>query len=161
MRVVASGINPSDIETRRGFGAKAMPFSWIIPHQDGEGVRYRGGIRRLALRAVRQAGRQRVLRGRGVPQSSGDDRAPMPVRRRRRSRQANPRPGWKGRRGQCGDPSCETGGGVGGGDGEPRRAGGRRASGRGRSGHQQVRGGCLLNGEIGGGWPRSRSHRGR
>jgi NADPH:quinone reductase-like Zn-dependent oxidoreductase len=36
--VVASGINPSDIKTRTGFGGKAMPFPRIVPHQDGAGV---------------------------------------------------------------------------------------------------------------------------
>jgi NADPH:quinone reductase len=38
VRVVASGINPSDIKTRTGFGGKAMPFARIVPHQDGAGV---------------------------------------------------------------------------------------------------------------------------
>lgn len=38
VRVVASGINPSDIKTRTGFGGKAMPFPRIVPHQDGAGV---------------------------------------------------------------------------------------------------------------------------
>ncbi|GES46460.1 NADPH:quinone oxidoreductase [Rhizobium dioscoreae] len=38
VRVVASGINPSDIKTRTGFGGKAMPFLRIVPHQDGAGV---------------------------------------------------------------------------------------------------------------------------
>jgi NADPH:quinone reductase-like Zn-dependent oxidoreductase len=32
-----SGINPSDIKTRTGFGGKAMPFPLIVPHQDGAG----------------------------------------------------------------------------------------------------------------------------
>ena len=38
VRVVASGINRSDIKTRTGFGGKAMPFPRIVPHQDGAGV---------------------------------------------------------------------------------------------------------------------------
>lgn len=38
VRVVASGINPSDIKTRTGFGGKALPFPRIVPHQDGAGV---------------------------------------------------------------------------------------------------------------------------
>ncbi|WP_210012495.1 NADPH:quinone reductase [Neorhizobium galegae] len=38
VRVVASGINPSDIKTRTRFGGKAMPFPLIVPHQDGAGV---------------------------------------------------------------------------------------------------------------------------
>jgi len=38
VKVVASGINPSDIKTRTGFGGKAMPFPRIVPHQDGAGV---------------------------------------------------------------------------------------------------------------------------
>ncbi len=38
VRVVASGINPSDIKTRTGFGGKAMPFARIVPHQDGAGI---------------------------------------------------------------------------------------------------------------------------
>lgn len=38
VRVVVSGINPSDIKTRTGFGGKAMPFPRIVPHQDGAGV---------------------------------------------------------------------------------------------------------------------------
>lgn len=38
VRVAASGINPSDIKTRTGFGGKAMPFGRIVPHQDGAGV---------------------------------------------------------------------------------------------------------------------------
>ncbi len=38
VRVIASGINPSDIKTRTGFGGKAMPFPRIVPHQDGAGV---------------------------------------------------------------------------------------------------------------------------
>jgi NADPH:quinone reductase-like Zn-dependent oxidoreductase len=38
VRVAASGINPSDIKTRTGFGGKAMPFPRIVPHQDGAGV---------------------------------------------------------------------------------------------------------------------------
>jgi NADPH2:quinone reductase len=38
VRVIASGINPSDIKTRTGFGGKAMPFGRIVPHQDGAGV---------------------------------------------------------------------------------------------------------------------------
>lgn len=38
VRIVVSGINPSDIKTRVGFGGKAMPFPRIVPHQDGSGV---------------------------------------------------------------------------------------------------------------------------
>ncbi len=38
VRVVVSGINPSDLKTRTGFGGKAMPFPRIVPHQDGAGV---------------------------------------------------------------------------------------------------------------------------
>ncbi|MBW9070078.1 NADPH:quinone reductase [Agrobacterium pusense] len=38
VRVVASGVNPSDIKTRTGFGGKPMPFPRIVPHQDGAGI---------------------------------------------------------------------------------------------------------------------------
>ena len=38
VRIVVSGINPSDIKTRTGFGGKAMPFPRIVPHQDGAGI---------------------------------------------------------------------------------------------------------------------------
>ncbi|MDK4717822.1 NADPH:quinone reductase [Rhizobium sp. CNPSo 3968] len=38
IRVVVSGINPSDIKTRTGFGGKLMPFPRIVPHQDGAGI---------------------------------------------------------------------------------------------------------------------------
>ena len=38
IRVVASGINLSDIKTRTGFGGKPMPFPRIVPHQDGAGI---------------------------------------------------------------------------------------------------------------------------
>ncbi|PND25973.1 NADPH:quinone reductase [Sinorhizobium sp. M4_45] len=38
VRVVASGINPSDIKARIGFGGKLMPFPRIVPHQDGAGI---------------------------------------------------------------------------------------------------------------------------
>lgn len=37
VRMMFSGINPSDIKTRTGFGGKAMPFPLIVPHQDGAG----------------------------------------------------------------------------------------------------------------------------
>ncbi|KQO76161.1 NADPH:quinone reductase [Rhizobium sp. Leaf262] len=38
VRMMFSGINPSDIKTRTGFGGKAMPFPLIVPHQDGAGI---------------------------------------------------------------------------------------------------------------------------
>lgn len=38
VKVVTSGINPSDMKTRTGFGGKAMPFPRIVPHQDGAGI---------------------------------------------------------------------------------------------------------------------------
>lgn len=37
MRVHVSGLNPTDLKARTGFSS-AMPFSRIIPHQDGAGV---------------------------------------------------------------------------------------------------------------------------
>jgi NADPH:quinone reductase-like Zn-dependent oxidoreductase len=38
VRVVASGINPSDVKRRTGFGGMAMEFPRVVPHQDGAGV---------------------------------------------------------------------------------------------------------------------------
>jgi len=38
VRMNFSGINPSDIKTRTGFGGKPMPFPRIVPHQDGAGI---------------------------------------------------------------------------------------------------------------------------
>ncbi|QSY97835.1 NADPH:quinone reductase (plasmid) [Rhizobium bangladeshense] len=38
VRMIFSGINPSDIKTRTGFGGKPMPFRRIVPHQDGAGI---------------------------------------------------------------------------------------------------------------------------
>lgn len=37
VKIAVSGVNPSDIKTRTGFTG-SMPFSRIIPHQDGAGV---------------------------------------------------------------------------------------------------------------------------
>jgi len=38
VRVAASGVNPSDVKTRRGVGARPNPWRQTIPHQDGSGV---------------------------------------------------------------------------------------------------------------------------
>ncbi|SSW61777.1 NADPH:quinone reductase [Achromobacter agilis] len=38
VRIVASGINPSDVKTRRGTGARPNPWPRTIPHQDGAGT---------------------------------------------------------------------------------------------------------------------------
>lgn len=38
VRVAVSGVNPSDVKTRSGSGARANPWPLTIPHQDGAGV---------------------------------------------------------------------------------------------------------------------------
>lgn len=38
VKIHASGVNPSDIKTRGGWGGMAMPFGRVIPHNDGAGV---------------------------------------------------------------------------------------------------------------------------
>lgn len=38
VRVAVSGVNPSDVKTRGGRGARANPWPRTIPHQDGAGV---------------------------------------------------------------------------------------------------------------------------
>jgi NADPH:quinone reductase-like Zn-dependent oxidoreductase len=38
VKVAVSGLNPSDIKTRTGFGGKSMGYPRIVPHQDGAGV---------------------------------------------------------------------------------------------------------------------------
>ncbi|MNS78912.1 Mycocerosic acid synthase [compost metagenome] len=43
VRVAVSGVNPSDVKTRRGAGARANPWPRTIPHQDGAGVIERVG----------------------------------------------------------------------------------------------------------------------
>ncbi|HKB52846.1 MAG TPA: NADPH:quinone reductase, partial [Ramlibacter sp.] len=38
VRVVCSGVNPSDVKTRAGTRSKTLPFTRIVPHSDGAGV---------------------------------------------------------------------------------------------------------------------------
>jgi NADPH:quinone reductase-like Zn-dependent oxidoreductase len=38
VKVAVSGLNPTDLKTRTGFAGAPMPFSRIIPHQDGAGA---------------------------------------------------------------------------------------------------------------------------
>lgn len=38
VRVVTSGVNPSDVKTRAGLRSSVMPFPCVIPHSDGAGV---------------------------------------------------------------------------------------------------------------------------
>jgi NADPH:quinone reductase len=38
VKVMVSGINPSDIKTRIGFAGASMKFDRIVPHQDGAGI---------------------------------------------------------------------------------------------------------------------------
>ncbi len=38
VRVVCSGVNPSDVKTRAGLRNKTLPFPRIVPHSDGAGV---------------------------------------------------------------------------------------------------------------------------
>lgn len=38
VRIVCSGVNPSDVKTRAGLRSKALPFARIVPHSDGAGV---------------------------------------------------------------------------------------------------------------------------
>lgn len=38
VRIAISGVNPSDVKTRNGSGARANPWPRTIPHQDGAGV---------------------------------------------------------------------------------------------------------------------------
>jgi NADPH:quinone reductase len=38
VRVMCSGVNPSDVKTRMGLRNKTLPFPRIVPHSDGAGV---------------------------------------------------------------------------------------------------------------------------
>jgi NADPH2:quinone reductase len=38
VRVQCSGVNPSDVKSRRGLRSPVMPFARVIPHSDGSGV---------------------------------------------------------------------------------------------------------------------------
>jgi NADPH2:quinone reductase len=38
VRLVTSGVNPSDVKTRGGLRSAALPFARIVPHSDGAGV---------------------------------------------------------------------------------------------------------------------------
>lgn len=38
VRVLWSGVNPSDVKTRSGFRSKQLPFERITPHSDGMGI---------------------------------------------------------------------------------------------------------------------------
>ena len=38
VRIHASGLNPTDVKRRTGFGGMAMDYPRIVPHQDGAGV---------------------------------------------------------------------------------------------------------------------------
>lgn len=38
VRIAVSGVNPSDVKTRQGTGARPNPWPRTIPHQDGAGV---------------------------------------------------------------------------------------------------------------------------
>lgn len=38
VRVVCSGVNPSDVKSRMGLRSKVLPFPRIVPHSDGAGV---------------------------------------------------------------------------------------------------------------------------
>ena len=38
VRVVCSGVNPSDVKSRAGLRSKVLPFPRIVPHSDGAGV---------------------------------------------------------------------------------------------------------------------------
>ena len=38
VRIVCSGVNPSDVKTRAGLRNKTLPFPRIVPHSDGAGV---------------------------------------------------------------------------------------------------------------------------
>lgn len=38
VRVLWSGVNPSDVKTRGGARSKSLPFARVIPHSDGSGV---------------------------------------------------------------------------------------------------------------------------
>ena len=38
VRLVASGVNPSDVKRRAGWRAQAMAYPRVIPHSDGAGV---------------------------------------------------------------------------------------------------------------------------
>jgi NADPH:quinone reductase len=38
VKVAVSGLNPSDIKTRTGFGGRPMPFPRVVPHQDAAGI---------------------------------------------------------------------------------------------------------------------------
>jgi NADPH2:quinone reductase len=38
VRLVWSGVNPSDVKSRAGLRSKVMPFAQVIPHSDGAGV---------------------------------------------------------------------------------------------------------------------------
>ena len=38
VRISCSGVNPSDVKSRRGLRSPVMPFARVIPHSDGSGV---------------------------------------------------------------------------------------------------------------------------
>jgi NADPH2:quinone reductase len=38
VRLVCSGVNPSDVKTRAGLRSKVLPFPRVVPHSDGAGV---------------------------------------------------------------------------------------------------------------------------
>ncbi len=38
VRVIVSGVNPTDVKSRQAAPGKVMPFPFVIPHQDGAGV---------------------------------------------------------------------------------------------------------------------------
>ena len=38
VRLVTSGVNPSDVKSRRGAAGTSMPFPRVIPHSDGAGI---------------------------------------------------------------------------------------------------------------------------
>ncbi|MBI2799354.1 MAG: NADPH:quinone reductase [Gammaproteobacteria bacterium] len=38
VRLITSGVNPSDVKTRSGMRSKVLPFPRLVPHSDGAGV---------------------------------------------------------------------------------------------------------------------------
>ena len=44
VKVVFSGLNPTDIKARTGFAGRPMPFPRIVPHQDGAGIIDKVGV---------------------------------------------------------------------------------------------------------------------
>jgi NADPH2:quinone reductase len=51
VRVVCSGVNPSDVKSRAGLRSKTLPFPRIVPHSDGAGVVDAVGAGVTSLRA--------------------------------------------------------------------------------------------------------------